>query len=389
MNFLNLLFRRQANRIWRPLLFSFTVVVTGVGVQAQDQAKVQTQDQSQSDATLFRVTDPENKLVPQYLLPCIHASEVQVELGLTEAQVETLESILKDLDARWWPARNFELEKQRATVAALETELLQKLTSNFPLATVQRLQQLEMQAQGARSMLRTDVAEKLGVNQETQKRFLEFAEQTEKELATIQESLKLDPKQDFSEKISEIKKTEILSGVALLSDSQKQAMSKALGTRLNFTVMERIYPLAPELIDSQEWAGSPTKLGSLRGKVVLVHFYAFQCSNCRNNFGRYIEWTENFKNQDVEIVGIQTPETYSESNPALVREAAEKDKLRFPILIDLKSENWKAWGNTMWPTVYVIDKQGYIRMWWQGELNWQGATGDQKIVEVVNKLLKE
>ncbi|MBL8873952.1 MAG: hypothetical protein JNK90_29525, partial [Planctomycetaceae bacterium] len=46
-------------------------------------------------------------------------------------------------------------------------------------------------------------------------------------------------------------------------------------------------------------------------------------------------------------------------------------------------------SNTMWPTVYVIDKRGYIRHWWQGELNWQGATGDKVIEDVVEAALKE
>ena len=43
----------------------------------------------------------------------------------------------------------------------------------------------------------------------------------------------------------------------------------------------------------------------------------------------------------------------------------------------------------MWPTVYVIDKQGYIRFWWQGELNWEGATVDKTIEKLVENLLKE
>lgn len=42
----------------------------------------------------------------------------------------------------------------------------------------------------------------------------------------------------------------------------------------------------------------------------------------------------------------------------------------------------------MWPTVYVIDQKGYLRHWWQGELNWQGATADQQIEKIVDKLLK-
>jgi len=58
-------------------------------------------------------------------------------------------------------------------------------------------------------------------------------------------------------------------------------------------------------------------------------------------------------------------------------------------LVDVSSKNWDAWGNTMWPTVYVVDKNGYIRWLWQGELNWQGATGDKSIEKLVDELLEE
>ena len=43
----------------------------------------------------------------------------------------------------------------------------------------------------------------------------------------------------------------------------------------------------------------------------------------------------------------------------------------------------------MWPTVYVVDKNGYLRQWWAGELNWKGATGDKTIEQVVEQLLAE
>ena len=89
------------------------------------------------------------------------------------------------------------------------------------------------------------------------------------------------------------------------------------------------------------------------------------------------------------MIGIQTPETAREREPDAVKAAAAERKLKFPILVDLASENWKAWGNTMWPTVYVVDKNGYLRQWWQGELNWQGATGDQSIEQTVEAALKE
>lgn len=78
-----------------------------------------------------------------------------------------------------------------------------------------------------------------------------------------------------------------------------------------------------------------------------------------------------------------------ECDPAKVIKAAQQEGFKFPVLIDLEERNWKAWGNTMWPTVYVVDKKGYIRFWWQGELNWLGTTTDKKIESVVDQLLKE
>ena len=78
-----------------------------------------------------------------------------------------------------------------------------------------------------------------------------------------------------------------------------------------------------------------------------------------------------------------------ERDPEAVKNAASERDLKFPIMVDLASENWKAWSNTMWPTVYVIDKNGYIRQWWQGELNWNGATGDEIIHKLITELLEE
>jgi len=130
-------------------------------------------------------------------------------------------------------------------------------------------------------------------------------------------------------------------------------------------------------------------MASLKGNVVLVHFYAFQCHNCHANFGIYRRWHDELTAKGVVVVGIQTPETKSERDPDAVKAAAAERDLKFPVMVDLESKNWNAWGNTMWPTVYVVDKQGYLRHWWQGELNWKGATADKTIEDLVETLLAE
>jgi hypothetical protein len=43
----------------------------------------------------------------------------------------------------------------------------------------------------------------------------------------------------------------------------------------------------------------------------------------------------------------------------------------------------------MWPSVYLVDKHGRVRYWWYGELNWQGAKGEQFIRGKIEELLVE
>ena len=101
----------------------------------------------------------------------------------------------------------------------------------------------------------------------------------------------------------------------------------------------------------------------------------------------YKEWTDRFKDKNVVLIGIHTPETKSERETASVRSKAADEKFAFPILIDGNGENWNAWGNSMWPAVYVIDKRGYLREFWPGELKWQGNDGEKFIRERIERLL--
>jgi hypothetical protein len=98
---------------------------------------------------------------------------------------------------------------------------------------------------------------------------------------------------------------------------------------------------------------------------------------------------ERFRDKDVVILGIHTPETAAEQDSATVKTKAADAKLQFPILIDGTKANWTAWGNSMWPSVYLVDKRGYLRHFWPGELKWQGATGDQWMRDRIEELLAE
>lgn len=316
-------------------------------------------------------------LVPHRLLQLLHAPEVHRELELSSAQIADLEKWFSDVDGPWFRSRLMKEDEQLAEVDRIEARTRQWLSGKLNAKQNSRLRQLEYQAVGTRMLLRNDVAQKLKLTAAQQQKFAEVAT---KSVEAVSKS------KDTSEAI----KTENEAVRSLLSGEQTKRLSETIGEIFDTQNLRRIFPMAPELIAVENWHNSqPLTLKSLRGKVVLVHFYAFQCHNCQANFDIYKRWHEKLAEKGVVVLGIQTPETKTERDPAAVCKAANDNGLKFPILVDLDSANWKAWGNTMWPTVYVVDKQGYIRHWWQGELNWQGATGDKTIEQIVDAALAE
>lgn len=72
-----------------------------------------------------------------------------------------------------------------------------------------------------------------------------------------------------------------------------------------------------------------------------------------------------------------------------IRRKAKEHGLDFPIAVDTNQKNWQAWSNSIWPSVYLIDKQGHVRYWWYGELNWQGSEGEKYMRERIQELLAE
>jgi peroxiredoxin len=108
-----------------------------------------------------------------------------------------------------------------------------------------------------------------------------------------------------------------------------------------------------------------------------------------HNYPWYRGWVKEFQDDDFVVVGIHTPETARERVVEDVKAKVKEEDLTFPILIDNDKKNWTAWGNTMWPTVYLIDKDGYVRTWWMGELNWKGAGAQNMMRDRIKKMLAE
>jgi hypothetical protein len=89
------------------------------------------------------------------------------------------------------------------------------------------------------------------------------------------------------------------------------------------------------------------------------------------------------------IIGVHTPETDGEKVVEAIRDKARDSGLDFPIAVDSGRETWDAWSNSIWPAIYLIDRRGFVRYWWYGELNWQGAEGEEFMRRKISDLIAE
>ena len=129
---------------------------------------------------------------------------------------------------------------------------------------------------------------------------------------------------------------------------------------------------APEFTHSSqaEWLNSkPLRLSQLRGKVVLIEFWAFECVNCRRTQPWLHAIQQRYADQDFVVVSVHTPELPQERSITNVRTAVAEQKITNPVMVDGDYSYWKALDNEYWPAFYVIDKRGRIAARAIGEMH--------------------
>src|SRR5688500_5312089 len=94
---------------------------------------------------------------------------------------------------------------------------------------------------------------------------------------------------------------------------------------------------APEFTHSSqaEWLNSkPLRLGQLRGKVVLIEFWAFECVNCRRTQPWLHAIQQRYADKDFVIVSVHTPELPEERSTANVRKAVAEQRITNPVMVE-------------------------------------------------------
>ena len=127
---------------------------------------------------------------------------------------------------------------------------------------------------------------------------------------------------------------------------------------------------APDFIGGGPWlntGGKALTLADLRGKVVAVEMWTGDCINCVNTLPYVKEWDAKYRAKGLVTVGVHTPEFSYEHSQQFVQDTIARRGLTYPVVMDNDYKIWNAYRNIYWPTLYLIDKKGYIRYTHIGE----------------------
>ncbi len=310
--------------------------------------------------------------IPHPITMLLHSESARMELGLSAEQAKAIRPAADHASLSLWRLRDLPYRVRdsaaRPPLEALRTTLAATLTQR----QIHRLDQLVVRAMGVQAVFEPRVVTALGLSGDQQRKVLA--------LLNI-------PAQNSPNAAGWRARRE-RDALALLTDRQRRTLTDLMGPPFDVSAVPLVACKVPELEGVTEWINSPPlTLGQLRGRVVVVHFYTFGCINCIRNLPHYNDWRERFDRDKLVIIGIHRPETPQEYDVAHVRRRAAEADLKYPSAVDNESRNWNAWANRIWPSVYLIDKRGFVRYWWYGELNWQGATGDQWMRSRIAELL--
>ncbi|SAK45473.1 redoxin domain-containing protein [Caballeronia hypogeia] len=118
---------------------------------------------------------------------------------------------------------------------------------------------------------------------------------------------------------------------------------------------------APDFTGIDNWLNSaPLDLKQLRGKVVLVDFWTFDCINCAHTLPHVKDWNARYRDKGLVVVGVHTPEYSFERDLGNLKKAVKQYGIEYPVAQDNRYATWNAYRNQYWPAFYLIDQNGKI-----------------------------
>jgi cytochrome c biogenesis protein CcdA/thiol-disulfide isomerase/thioredoxin len=148
--------------------------------------------------------------------------------------------------------------------------------------------------------------------------------------------------------------------------------------------MEQGKGAMPSLAGAVQWLNSPElSAEALRGKVVLVDFWTYDCINCQHTLPYVKDWAKKYEKDGLVVIGVHTPEYGYERIIDNVRDQVKKLGITYPVAIDNNYAIWRNFDNQYWPAHYLIDAKGQVRYSHFGEGRYEAQE------QMIQQLLQE
>ena len=141
----------------------------------------------------------------------------------------------------------------------------------------------------------------------------------------------------------------------------------------------RLGELAPNF-QLRDLNGRQVALSDLRGKVVLLNFWATWCGPCRVEMPAMEKLYRTFERKDFEILAVST----DAQGASVTRPFQQENHLTFPILHDADYRVGLTYGARSLPMTFMVDRQGIVRHQIFGARDW-GATEAHQLVQMLMK----
>ena len=127
---------------------------------------------------------------------------------------------------------------------------------------------------------------------------------------------------------------------------------------------------AADLEGGVEWlnASGPLSIKDLRGKIVLLDFWTFCCINCMHVLPD-LAYLEKKYDKQIVVIGVHSAKFDNEKETGNIRKAILRYHIEHPVVNDANMTIWRKFGVRAWPTLVLLDPEGYYCGFLSGEGN--------------------
>ncbi len=155
---------------------------------------------------------------------------------------------------------------------------------------------------------------------------------------------------------------------------RRQLLGGVLGAVLAPAHAQRAYDVTPwptrqpvPALQALDMQGKTWTLSDLRGRAVLLNFWATWCPPCRAEMPSLQQLAEIYGPEQLQVLAINVGE-----GPRRIAQYLQASGLNLTVLLDPQSEAARAWGARVLPTTVLIDADGRPRLRVRGEVDWSG-----------------